>query len=140
MNWGKGIIVAFVLFIGFIVSLVVILMSQNVDLQSEDYYKKEINYQEEISQQKAANKLNVQIELLVQDEFIVVQLPDSLSISDVRIDFIRPNNEKSDRHFLIEDTKSYLISRKQLNPGKYLVEIRYKADGVDCLQKTELFV
>lgn len=140
MNWGKGIIAAFFLFIAFIVTLVVILMSQNVDLQSEDYYKKEINYQEEISQQQAANSLGEKIELLEQDDFIVVQLPYSLSISSVQVDFIRPNNEKHDLNFRINDSKSYLISKEKLTPGKYLIEIRYKVNGKDCLQKTELYI
>ncbi len=115
-------------------------MSQNVDLQSEDYYKKEINYQEEISQQQAANSLIEKIELLEQDDFIVVQLPDSLSISSVQVDFIRPNNDKHDLNFRINDTKSYLISKEKLTPGKYLIEIRYQVNGKDCLQKTELYI
>ena len=140
MNWGKGIIVAFVLFIGFIVTLVVILMSKNVDLQSEDYYKKEINYQEEITQQQAANDLEEKVKIQVQDDFVVIQLPDSVSISSVELLFMRPDNDKEDQRFLIEDTKSYLVPKAKLKAGKYLVEMRYRVNGISCLQKDELFI
>ena len=140
MNWGKGIIVAFVLFIGFIVTLVVILMSKNVDLQSEDYYKKEINYQEEITQQRAANDLKEKVKMQVQDDFVVIQLPDSISISAVELLFMRPDNDKDDQRFLIEDTKSYLVPKAKLKAGKYLVEMRYSVNGISCLQKEELFI
>jgi hypothetical protein len=48
MNWGKGIIIGMGLFMAFIIFLVVNLMMQKVDLESEDYYKREINYESEI--------------------------------------------------------------------------------------------
>ena len=45
MSLGKGIIIAMTGFIGFILYLVFTLMSKNTDLESVDYYKKEIEFQ-----------------------------------------------------------------------------------------------
>jgi hypothetical protein len=42
MNWGKGIIVTMAAFMSFILFMVFTLLSKNTDLESEDYYKKEI--------------------------------------------------------------------------------------------------
>jgi hypothetical protein len=39
MNWGKWIIVSFVLFAGFIGTLVTVCVRQDISLVSKDYYK-----------------------------------------------------------------------------------------------------
>jgi len=52
MNWGKGITIVMVAFIGFIITLVTILMSNKIDLVSEDYYQKEIKFEDEIASAK----------------------------------------------------------------------------------------
>ena len=39
MNWGKGVTIAFVLFVGFIMFMVVGAFRQNFDLVADDYYK-----------------------------------------------------------------------------------------------------
>ncbi|MEY3438013.1 MAG: hypothetical protein RL265_598, partial [Bacteroidota bacterium] len=61
MNWGRGIILAMALFMGFILFLVVNIMLHTVDLESEDYYKKEINYEQEITAMKNFNAVNSRI-------------------------------------------------------------------------------
>jgi hypothetical protein len=92
MNWGKGIVIALTLFIGFISFLVVKIMSQDVDLVSEDYYKQEIDYEARI--QKEQNGLNnaAKIELIDQEAYVVVQLPDSSSLTNVVLNLKRNEN------------------------------------------------
>ena len=50
MNWGKGVTIAFILFVGFIMFMVVGAFRENFDLVSDDYYLEEINYQDKINQ------------------------------------------------------------------------------------------
>lgn len=140
MNWGKGIIIAMLLFIGFILFLVINLMVQRVDLQSEDYYQREINYEEEINQVRNANALPHKVKLLKQATFIVVQLPDSIALTSVVVSFIRPDDQQQDKQFRIQGTRSFLIHKSKLTTGKYMVEIRYDADGKHCLQKETIFI
>ena len=58
MNWGKGIIIAMSAFVIFILTLVFTLMSNRVDLTSDDYYKKEIGFQDEIEAQRLGQKFD----------------------------------------------------------------------------------
>lgn len=111
MNWGKGIIVALSLFVGFILFLVITLMRQDVDLVSEDYYKQEIDYEARI--QKEQNGLNnaAKIELIEQEAYVVVQLPDSSSLKNVVLNLKRPNDEKLDKSYKIEGTKTFMLPR-----------------------------
>lgn len=140
MNWGKGIIVAMALFMGFIIFLVVNIMSKTVDLESEDYYKREINYQEEITQQNNTNTLPVKVKLLSQEEFVVVQVPEEGEFTDINVHFLRPDNKNSDKVFQVKGTKSYLIPKTDLIKGKYNIEIRYQIDSKQCLQKETIII
>ena len=140
MNWGKGIIIAMALFIGFITFLVVNIMSQKVDLVSEDYYKKEIDYEQEILAQNNSNALEERIILLSQEDFVVVQIPSKGLFTNVEIQFVRPDDEKSDQNFQVKGTKSYLIPKSKFTKGKYNVEVRYVIDKKQCLQKESITI
>ena len=138
MNWGKGIVIALTLFIGFISFLVVKIMSQDVDLVSEDYYKQEIDYEARI--QKEQNGLNnaAKIELIDQEAYVVVQLPDSSSLTNVVLNLKRPNDKKLDKSFKIEGTKTFMLPKSSLEKGKYELTIEYTINGEECLMKKVL--
>lgn len=140
MNWGKGIAIVLATFMVFIIVLAVILMRQNVDLVSDDYYKKEINYEEEISAIRNANELESRIEIQQNDKHIVVKLPDNIDMSEVSILFQRPDNNQLDKKFVITDTKSYLIDKNELAKGTYLLEINYLVGGKNCMQKEKIYI
>jgi hypothetical protein len=135
MNWGKGIIVALALFVGFILFLVITLMRQDVDLVSEDYYKQEIDYEARI--QKEQNGLNstAKIKIVDQKSFVIIQLPDSIALTNVLVNLKRPNDEKLDKSFKIEGTKTFMLPKASLEKGKYDLTIEYTVNGEECLMK-----
>lgn len=140
MNWGKGIIIAMALFMGFIVFLVVNMMMHRIDLQSEDYYKKEINYEQEIIAMKNFNQLDEGIVFKKQDDFMVVQLPEKVEFKNVEVRLIRPDDNKLDRTYSIDNTKTFLIPNKELTKGNYGVEISFIHDSKPCLQKETITI
>lgn len=140
MNWGKGIFIGMSLFIGFITFLVVMLISRKVDLQSEDYYDREIKYDVEISALNNGNALEDQIQIKKDSDFVLIQIPSKGIFSNIRVVFIRPNNKKLDKVYEIKGTKSYLIPIKTLEKGTYSIEIRYLFNGKDCMQKEEIYL
>lgn len=140
MNWGKGIIIAMALFIGFITFLVISLVSHTIDLESEDYYTKEINYEQEITALENGNKLNSKIVVLSQKEFVVVQIPEKENLTKIQIVFIRPDNKKLDKSYLISGTKSYLIPKTELTKGTYNVEIHFENNKTTCMQKESIII
>ena len=139
MNWGKGIAIALALFIGFIIYLGVTLMSQDVDLETEDYYLREMAYDEEIKAIQNANN-GKKIKVKNEDEQIVVVIPSDEDYEDVLIEFNRPNNEKMDKEFKMEGTKTMVISYDILQKGRYNLTITYLSDGKPCLQKEEIYI
>lgn len=139
MNWGKGIVIGMAAFMTFIIVLVVGLMMNRVDLESEDYYKREINYQQEITAQENANKLESKIEIISKTEFLVVKVPEG-EFKKIELHLSRPNDQKMDKLFKIEGTKSFLINKKELEKGLYTVELSYMVDNKPCLQKESVSI
>lgn len=140
MNWGRGIILAMGLFMGFILFLVVNIMLNTVDLESEDYYKKEINYEQEITAMKNFNAVNSRIGVSSNTEYVVFQLPEKSKITEVEIHFFRPNNTKLDKLFQVNGTKTYLVPKTTLEKGNYSIQLHFKHNQKPCLQKEEITI
>lgn len=140
MNWGKGIVIALALFMSFIIFLVVNMLTHRIDLESEDYYKKEINYEEEITAMKNFNALNERVELITQNDFVVIQLPEKVDLKDVEVQFTRPDDNKQDRTYKVEGTKNYIIPKTELKKGIYTIEISFQYDSKACLQKETITI
>lgn len=140
MNWGKGIVIGMVTFMGFITFLVVSLMMNKVDLQSEDYYKREINFEQEITAMENSNGLEAKIEVVSQDQFVLVKVPEKGNFSNIQLDFIRPDDQKLDKKYQIIGTKTFLIDKSELKKGNYSIEISYKFDKKPCLQRETISI
>lgn len=140
MNWGKGILIAMIAFIAFIVFLVVRLVSQNVELESTDYYQQEIAYQDEIESIQNANNLADKPLISVNETHLVVQLNGDQAFSKVNLSLERPNNSSADQQFAIEGTRTFTVPTESLESGRYNVELSYEVAGKHCLQKTQIYL
>lgn len=133
MNWGKGIAIALVAFITFIVTLVTIIISQKVDLESEDYYAQEINYQEQIDA-LAEGEIADKFKFKIVDDQLVVSVPEAVVSDSILLDFFRPNDKNLDRNFLIEGTKTFTIPMSAFKKGDYKIQVRYIENTVAIQQ------
>lgn len=140
MNWGKGIVIGMGLFIAFITFLVVNLVSQTVDLESEDYYKREINYEQEITALNNANQLEELVVVSTDNDYLVVQLPKEVEVANVEVRLIRPDDQKLDKTYAIRGTKSFLIDKSELKKGAYNIEIYYQSNSKPCMQKETVYI
>ena len=139
MNWGKGLTIAIIAFMSFILYMVITLMTKgNADLVSEDYYKKEIEYEKEITALKNTENATEKVTINDKGEFIVFQFPTTKEIDNIEIHLLRPNNDKADVTFSEKDTKNVMIEKKKLEKGIYKASIRYNSEGQPFLQKEEL--
>ena len=140
MNWGKGIVLGMSVFIVFIVVLVIIMMKQNVNLESADYYSKEINYEKELVAMRNAEAIKEKIKAIPQEDHFVLQLPQEGDFGKVTIKLIRPDNNTLDKEYTFDDTRSFLIEKSELAKGVYKLEMLYTFDGKECLQKETIYI
>jgi hypothetical protein len=140
MNWGKGIIIAMGAFMCFILFMVVTLMSKSTDLESEDYYKKEIEYDQEMNALKNAAQLKEHAKIDLTEEYLVVVLPTKEQVSNVQIALFRPDNKKKDKLLNENNSKTIMIAKNTLLKGRYNVAIKYEVNGKKILQKEEIMI
>lgn len=139
MNWGKGIMLVMGLFIVFIGVLVSILISQKVDLVTEEYYQEEIAYQNEIDALLSGNDLDTLI-ISQKDEQLVIQFAKNVQPDSVLLKLWRPNNKSLDQSFSVKGTEIFLIPITNLHKGQYDVRCEYWIDGKQLLQKQRVEV
>jgi hypothetical protein len=140
MNWGKGIIITMAAFMSFILFMVFTLMSKSTDLESEDYYKKEIEYEQEMNALINASQLKENAKINLTEEFIVVVLPTKEDVSNVQIALFRPDNKKKDKVLNEHNSKTIMIAKNTLLKGHYNIAIRYEVNSKKILQKEEIMI
>ncbi len=99
MNFGKWIVVAFVLFAAYMAVLVAVCMKQDLNLVSRDYYRDELKYQEKLDQINNANHLNHQPSLSIENGLVKLSFSENQSVQQGTLKIERPSNERLDRNF-----------------------------------------
>lgn len=135
MSWGKGITIVMISFMTFILYMVVTLMSKNTDLESENYYEREMEFDTEINALTNTNQLKEKVKVTQDENYFVVQFPDVENINSIEVLMFRPNNEKDDKTFTVNDSKTLMIPINKLKKGAYKMNIQYKIKDELYMQK-----
>lgn len=138
MSWGKGITIAMIAFMTFILYMVFTLMSRNTDLESEDYYQKELNFENEISALKNTNKLKEKVKVTLNDTYVIIQFPNLEELDSIQVQMYRPNNEKQDQVYSVQNSKVVMIPVSKLIKGVYEMNIQYKVKEELYMQKESI--
>jgi len=139
MHWGRGIIIGMGLFMSFIIYMVITLMSHNVELQSEDYYKKEIGFESEIRAQQQAKGLEKQLKITRDGDYLHIGLPESIDIRHSSVEFMRPNDRHADQVMQADTQKQLVYPLEKLKKGLYNIDIRFEDRHAHYLIKTTFF-
>jgi len=139
MNWGNRIVLAFVCFAGFIGYMVVRAFQEDFDLVTEDYYAREINFQQKLEKLAITESTGRSVKVKQELANVVVEFPDHAA--EGTIEFYHPSREMFDKRYKIDlNSGSQLISKEDLIPGNYRININWTADGQDFLQESKIFI
>lgn len=140
MNWGKCIIVAFVLFAGFIATLVTVCMRQEVSLVSKEYYKEELAYQEHIVRINNANDLIEKPIIKGVGDFIEVDFNQFDRVEKGELKLFRPSDSNMDKSFPIpaNEASKQIFSVKDLHPGLYRARMSWIMNGKEYYIETSI--
>ncbi|MDW5288197.1 FixH family protein [Formosa sp. PL04] len=144
INWGTGIIIAFVLFIGFIMYFVVNMLTGdrfNHDLVVEDYYKQELSLQNEIDKEQNAQTLAENLSWEHTNEGILIQFPESISETQISgtVTLYRPSNKTLDFQLpIVLNNHTVLIPKDKLVDGRWNLTVDWKNNGSSYLYKQHL--
>jgi hypothetical protein len=141
MNWGKWIIVSFVLFAAFIATLVTVCMRQNVDLVSKDYYNEELAYQEQITRMNNVNDLKQKPEIEIKGTSLAISFKQFDEIKDGTLTLFSPSDPKKDKIYKIEPSEG----TQQLFPlddvkGMYRARMQWSMNGKEYFIETTITI
>ncbi len=139
MDWGKGILLTIVAFVGFIMTLVVISVRQDdIHLVTENYYEKEIKYQDQIDRESASAGLDREVlEFDAQNKSILLDLPVGAKGS---LQLFRPSDARLDQEVELNITEAGKTSvpLDQLQAGYWRVQLTWVEDGVEFYQEKKI--
>ncbi len=126
LNWGLGVTVFYITFVVALVTLVVVVSQDKVDLVVEDYYAQDQIYQQQIDKIIRTKALTEQVKVVNSGNSIVVKFPQYLeSVISGDILLYKPNNSKLDIILPIEtnENKIQIINSEKLTKGFWKVKI-----------------
>ena len=144
LNWGTGIVLAFIGFIAFILYFVINMITNekyNHDLVTEDYYKAELEYQNDIDKETNSKLLSQSITYKKTDEGLVVYFPEDLQPEKIegKLFLYRPSNKQLDFETTLSLSKSHLlIPDNRLVDGRWNIKIDWQYNGKSYLFKKDL--
>ncbi|MBD1259699.1 FixH family protein [Maribacter polysiphoniae] len=132
INWGTGIVLAFIGFISFILFFVVRMNMDdhaNHDLVTEEYYKAELGFQKEIDAETNANNLSSKLIVQKTPEGLLVQFPEEIEPEKIKgtVSLYRPSNKHLDFDLPISLSNTHLlIPDKRLLDGRWDIKISWE--------------
>jgi hypothetical protein len=138
MNWGNWIIVAFVLFAGFIATLVTVCMREDVSLVSKDYYQEELAYQDQMLRVNNANQLAGKPVIERNGDLLEIYFDEFDKIEKGTLKLFRPSDPKMDKAFVLESTEEnkQSFSVNEFEKGMYRARMQWVMNGKEYFVET----
>jgi nitrogen fixation protein FixH len=146
LNWGFGIVLAFIGFISFIMYFVISMSADNKyshDLVANDYYNRELKFQEKIEATKNAKNLKENIKIKRVKEGMKIIFPKEFDTKLIKgkVFLYRPSNKQLDFEMPIalSDSSYLLMPDKRLLDGRWNIIVEWTYDEQSYLFKKEIF-
>ena len=146
INWGTGIVIAFALFMSFILYFVFEVQSNSKydnDLVVEEYYKHDSHFQDEMARIQNAHDLQQRPSITYTENGVKISFPATFENDKIKgnVSLYRPSNKKFDFNTQIALTNSsLLIPQKKLIKGRWDVNMEWEYKGTKYLSKEVIYV
>jgi hypothetical protein len=141
MNWGKGIAIALVIFMSFILFLAINLMTKSVDLEYEDYYTREVAFQDQIEAESNGKPLRQTIRVEQTEKDIQLILPDDFPLPESgEVHFYKPDDARSDVRVSFSREQTQLFPISKFKPGRYELRLSWKSGQKEYFVNKTFFV
>ena len=141
INWGTGIVIAFALFMSFILFFVFKVQSDSKydnELVVEKYYLKEQTFEKQMEKEQNAQDMTETVKITTSENGIIIAFPDGFDISKIngKVSLYRPSNKKLDFEVPISLSSPHLlIPKSNLVGGRWDISIDWSYEGKEFLSK-----
>lgn len=146
INWGKGIVIAFVLFMSFILYFVVKVQTNNQydnELVVDKYYQNELLLNGQMEREQNSNNLEQSVSIVADSESINIDFPKSFDFSKIKgkVSLYRPSSQKLDFEIPISlSSPRLLIPKNSLAGGRWDISVEWNYNDVAFLSRETLFL
>lgn len=146
INWGTGVVIAFGLFITFILYFVFTVQSDSKydnELVVEEYYKHDAHYGDEMERIQNVQNLVQKPKIMAASDGIIVVFPDEFSPENIigKVSLYRPSNKKLDFEIPISlSNLTLLIPKKSLVGGRWDINMEWQYEGKSYLSKETIYI
>ncbi len=144
INWGTGIVLAFVAFISFIMYFVVNMNVQDKydhDLVTDTYYEEELKYQSNIDKERNALKLKENVRVQQTKAGVEIHFPETIDHKKIKgnVFLYRPSNRQFDFEISISlSHHTLLIPDNRLLDGRWNIKVDWNDGDTKYLFKEEI--
>lgn len=131
MNWGKAIVISFILFAAFIGVLVTVCVREDVNLVSKNYYSEELAYQQQIERINNTSQLQEKPYINVVNGIMEVKFNQFNRMDNGEIKLFRPSDVRLDKQFrlLPSDQNAQQFDVSALPGGMYRIKMLWSMNG-----------
>ncbi|MFN3639319.1 MAG: FixH family protein [Flavobacterium sp.] len=146
IDWGKGIVIAIVLFMSFILYFVFkVQLNRDYDneLVVQDYYKAEKNIDASMAKETNAKQLSEKVVFTTDAQGVHVQFPESFDHTKISgtVSLYRPSNQKLDFEIPVSLSNSHLlIPRSSLVDGHWGITVDWQYEMIEYLNKHTTYI
>ncbi len=146
INWGTGIVIAFGLFMAFILYFVIEVQSNSKydnDLVVEEYYKHDAQFGKEMQRTQNAQDLVEKPKVIVTQEGVLITFPSVFVPKKIKgtVSLYRPSNKKMDFEIPISISEpTLLIPKKSLVGGRWDINMEWQYEGKSYLTKETIYI
>ena len=146
INWGTSIVIAFALFISFILYFVIKVQSNSKydnELVVDEYYKKDAKFGAEMVRVQNAADLSEKPAITVSNGEVSIVFPKIYDANKItgKVSLYRPSNKKLDFEIPLSLTNStLLIPKKSLVGGRWDITIDWQYEGKLYTSKEDLYL
>jgi hypothetical protein len=129
MNWGKAIVLIYILFAGFIGVLVYLMCRQRIDLVRDDYYQTEMAYQEQIDRvNRTAQLVHSPVIRFDASRQLIYLTRREESSTGGKLTFYRPSDRQQDLSISLQPGQA-TVSTTRLAQGFWRAQLSWLENG-----------
>jgi nitrogen fixation protein FixH len=144
INWGTGLVIGMALFIGFIMFMVITMLTDDAydhDLVTEEYYEKDLQYQREINAEENSQNLSALITGRKVPEGWLISFPEDIDPNKIKgkVFLYRPSNKRLDFDIpIVISNAQLLIPDERLLDGRWNITMDWEYEGEHYMYKESI--
>ena len=143
-NWGTGIAIFYILFMGTMIYMVYKSTQHDRNLVVENYYENDLQYQSHLDKLNNANKLEKDLKIVqnTSEKYIRFSFPEEFKEVEGEILFYRTADQSKDFKTKIQlnENHEFVFPTNEMLAGGWEVKVDWKGDKIPFFKKVNIYI